>query len=79
MARVVFEISLEACSSKAPMIRRTKIWLGSSPRRPSHRDDVDAVLAQLPNGQLDLGNVAEETIEGVEADCIRFDWMQSAG
>jgi hypothetical protein len=28
------------------------------------------VLAQLPNGQLHLGNVAEETIEGVEDNCI---------
>jgi len=38
----------------------------------------DAVLAQLPDGQLHLGNVAEETIEGGQSDCIRFDWMQSA-
>jgi hypothetical protein len=47
--------------------------------RLSDRHDLDAVLAQLPDRQFHLGDVAEEAIEGIEDDrVVRMIWRTSA-
>jgi hypothetical protein len=60
IARVVlFEISREVCSSKAPMIPDQ---LGSSPVGWVTETTSTPCFAQLADGQLHLGHVTEEPI-----------------